>query len=186
MIADIIKFRKILAQLPFDKYWQIGEETGEFLQQIIQENQYSKVCEVGSSCGYSALWMMEVLASNPQAHLDCIESHKDRSSLARYNINLVKPPNLSVEIHQAHAPECFQSFDSLSYDLVFIDATKHQTREIFEALYPHLNLGGSILVDNVLSHPEQMQPFLDYLQQNKIEFQIFNMDAGILRVKKNS
>ena len=40
MKSDLVKFREILAQLPFDKYWQIGIETGELLKKTILENKF--------------------------------------------------------------------------------------------------------------------------------------------------
>jgi len=185
MKSDLVKFREILAQLPFDKYWQIGTETGELLKKTILKNNFKKALEVGTSCGYSALWLIEALSVQKHATLDCIESHKDRNTLAKNNIALVCPENVDCKVHLTHAPECFESFDDLCYDFVFIDATKSQSIGIFKALYPHLNQGGIIFVDNVLSHLEKMQPFIDYLEENNVKYKLHKIDAGLIEVQKN-
>ena len=41
MKSDLVKFRDILSQLPFDKYWQIGVKTGELLKSRIIDNKYT-------------------------------------------------------------------------------------------------------------------------------------------------
>lgn len=185
MKSDLVKFREILSQLPFDKYWQIGVKTGELLRGRIIENNYTRALEVGTSCGYSALWLIEGLMKQESASLDCIESHKDRNTLAKNNISMVCPENVNCTVHLTHAPECFDSFDSMSYDFIFIDATKSQSIGIFKALYPHLINGGTIFVDNVLSHLEKMQPFVDYLKESNIDFTLHEIDAGLIEVRKN-
>ncbi|MBT5346720.1 hypothetical protein HOJ01_01805 [bacterium] len=185
MKSDLVKFREILAQLPFDKYWQIGVDTGCLLKSTIIKNKYCRALEVGTSCGYSALWLIEGLSAQEKASLDCIESHKERNTLAKNNIALVCPPNVECNVHLAHAPGCFESFDRPNYDFVFVDATKSQSVAIFEALYPCLNKGGTIFIDNVLSHIEKMQPFIDYLMKNKISYKLHKIDAGLIEVKKD-
>lgn len=184
MTSDLVKFRNILAQLPFEKYWQIGVATGELLRDTIIKNRYTKALEVGTSCGYSALWIIEGLSAFESAQLDCIESHKERNLLANHNISLVCPKHVKCTVHLSHAPECFTGFNDLNYDLVFIDATKSQSIAIFEAVYPHLNIGATIFVDNVLSHLEKMQPFIDYLNQKNIHFTLHKIDAGVIEVRK--
>ena len=185
MKSDLVKFRHILSKLPFDKYWQIGIQTGELLRDRIIENKYCNALEVGTSCGYSALWLIEGLMKQESASLDCIESHKDRNALAKNNISLVCPENVNCKVHLTHAPECFESFDDLLYDFVFIDATKSQSIGIFKALYPNLKKGGTIFVDNVLSHLEKMQPFINYLEGSNVEFTLHKIDAGLIEVIKN-
>ena len=185
MKSDLVKFREILSQLPFDKYWQIGLETGELLKSRIIENKFTKALEVGTSCGYSALWLIEALSKQEKATLDCIESHKERNTLAKNNIALVCPTNVVCNVHLTHAPECFESFENLNYDFIFIDATKSQSIAIFTAIYPHLNTNGIVFVDNVLSHLEKMQPFIDYLKENNIDYKLHNIDAGLIEIVKN-
>ena len=182
---NLLKLRENLKKLPFDNFWQIGETTGAFLRDLIIENSYTNILEVGTSSGYSATWLLEGLQNQGESFLTCIESHKERHELATQNLTSVCPDNVSLNVVLSHAPECFQSGLNLKYDLVFIDATKRQTIEIFELLYSNLNQGGSIVVDNVLSHLEKMQPFLDYLESQSINFDLHQFDAGVVHVKKN-
>jgi len=172
-----------LSKLDFDSFWQIGEQTGQLLRDTVIRLNAKNVLELGSSSGYSGLWICEGLLKTG-GHLYTVESHAERSQICRQTFEDANVAHMVTPIKD-HAPEVFQRLPEPKYDLIFIDCTKKQTLEIFKLAAPRLNLGGAILIDNINSHRDQFADFFDYLAQKQIRYSILDMDAGLLLYQKN-
>lgn len=63
----------------------------------------------------------------------------------------------------------------------FFDATKNEHVSYFEAVFPLMQPGGMIVVDNVISHAEEMAEFLDMLKNHeKLECELVRVGSGLL------
>ncbi|MBI4232668.1 class I SAM-dependent methyltransferase [Candidatus Peregrinibacteria bacterium] len=147
------------------EYWNIPRETGIFLNCLILTQNFKSVLEIGSSTGYSALWMAEAL-SHTKGHLTTIESHKKvRHKLAQENF---AKSGLSKQITliMGHAPEDLPK-SSKKLDMVFLDATKNEHPSYFQALKSRVKKGGLIITDNFLSHRKELSPYLQMLKKEK-------------------
>ncbi len=119
----------------------------EAMLQILRIQTSTKILEVGTAIGYSALRMAEAL---PNATIVTIERDMERIQLAEKYIErspladqiiLIKGDALEVEESvSAHAP----------YDAIFIDAAKGQYQRFFEMYSKYLSDDGIIITDNVL------------------------------------
>jgi len=177
-----------LAELPQDQYWQIPLDGANYLAKTVSTNKPNLILEIGTSSGYSAICMADALikSQNLKAQIITIESHAARFQFSQDNF---KKCNLNHLItgYKGHAPEIFSEIAfPAPIDLAFFDGTKSQTTDFFTAIYPLLSKGGIILVDNVLSHQEKMQPFIDYLQNQKHQYQILDIGAGICQITKSA
>jgi len=134
---------------------------GEFLHDLILERNYKRGLEVGTSNGYSAIWMGLALRKTG-GNLITLEINQHRASLARENFARVKLEGV-IELREGDALEIIPELEG-PFDFVFIDAWKPDYIRYFRLLYPKLRTGGAILAHNVLSHDRQMQDFLDTIQ----------------------
>lgn len=148
-----------------EKYWNISPKTGQFLNFLISEKKPKNVLEIGTSNGYSGIWIAEAL-SHFNGHLYTIESHKkERFHLAQKNF---EQSGLSPYITSilGHAPEAIPPKPKY-FDLVFLDATKYEHLDYFQALENRLKKGGMIITDNINSHKKDLAPYLKAIKKNK-------------------
>ena len=157
-----------------EKYWNISSETAQFLNLLIKDRKYKTVLEIGSSNGYSGIWMAEAL-SHTNGHLYTIESNEERFDAAAENF---KSSGLSKYITQilGHAPEDFpQALDPL--DLAFFDATKSEHQSYFHTIAPHIKKGGIIITDNTITHRKDLLPFINSIKSDP-EWQSTELKLG--------
>lgn len=162
-----------------DKYWNISRETGQFLNLIIKDRNYKNILEIGTSNGYSGLWIAEAL-SFTKGHLYTMESHKkERYFLAEKTF---KKSHLSKYITQilGHAPEVIPNRPKF-FDMAFFDATKCEYIDYFNAIKSRIKKGGIIVADNILSHEKALKPFITAVSKNKNWISIkLNLKSGLL------
>ena len=67
------------------------------------------------------------------------------------------------------------------FDFVFIDANKREYREYFKLVKPHLTEKAMIAADNIISHAEKVQPFIDAIDEDKeFQYTILEVPGGLL------
>ncbi len=145
--------RRIEKEDAEETVWIVGPETGRMLHWLIRVAQPQNVLEIGTSVGYSALWMASALEANKAGQLWTVESHEERYKRAQQNID---EAGLRHRIHslKGHAPEIFETELNLpeQVDFAFLDATKLEHGSYFDVIFPRLKPGSFLVVDNVASH----------------------------------
>jgi len=130
---------------------------GEFLHDFILEHNYKRVLEVGTSNGYSSLWMGMALRRTG-GKLLTLEIDAGRAAQARENFRKTGL-NQVIELREGDALKALPGLEG-PFDLVFIDAWKPDYIRYFKAVFPKVRAGGVIAAHNVDSHPQSMQDFL--------------------------
>ena len=72
------------------------------------------------------------------------------------------------------------------YDFVFIDGMKRRTKDFLELTWNKVKPGGIIIVDDVIKFREKMVGFWEYLEENKILYNVIPIDIedGIVMIVK--
>jgi predicted O-methyltransferase YrrM len=136
----------------------ITRDTGEFLAVLVRATAARRVLEVGTSNGYSTLWLADT-AREIGGSVTTVEFAEDKIGLAAANFARSR---LSAFIKLVHddAGRLLQRSDPSSYDLIFLDSERPE----YPGWWPHLRRilrpGGLLIVDNATSHTEQMAPFV--------------------------
>ncbi len=131
-----------------------GQIQGKFLEMITLMLKPSKVLEIGTFLGYSALSMAAGLPDNGK--IITIEYDEEYEDMIRYFIQKAGfEAKIQLIIGDAKAiiPTLIETFD-----LVFIDADKEGYSIYYEQVIEKLNKGGFILADNVLWSGKVLQP----------------------------
>ena len=84
---------------------------------------------------------------------------------------------------KGHAPEFFErlELEKGSLDMIFVDATKAQYAQIYDAAWPFLKVGGMIVGDNIRSPFEILEPFVNrVLSSQNAESEIVEIGTGLL------
>ena len=123
-----------------------GHLQGRFLSMISKMLRPSRILEIGTYTGYSALCLAEGLAEKGSLlTLDVNEELKDRVE-SYFNESNFKD---QIELKIGNAVEIIPSLDE-SFDLVFIDADKENYSQYFDLVIDKVRSGGYIIADNVL------------------------------------
>ncbi len=167
-----------------ENFWNVSHQSANFINMLIKAAGIKDVLEIGTSNGYSALWILEALKYT-NGHLTTIEFWEKRQCLAR---KYAEECNLSdyVTFKTGQAYDIItDELKNNQFDLVFIDANKQEYKKFFEAVHPLLKKGGIILADNIISHAEKVKPFVDSISSDKeYQVQILDLPDGLLMAYK--
>lgn len=163
---DPIQLKRLLEQM--DKrgyhYWSVPRKDGEFLHLLIKITRAKNVLEVGTSQGFSTIWMGLALEETG-GKLTTIEIDKERYNLACKHISeadLLERVTLirgdaHVEVSNLEGP----------FDFVFLDADKEGQLDYFNKLYPKkLVPGGILVVHNAIQQADSMRDYLDMIRKH--------------------
>lgn len=144
--------------------FNILRETGEFLNFLIKIKKPKKILEVGTSNGYSTIF----IASNG-FEVFTIEQDKEKIKLAKENF---KKANLkNIKILEGNALEILKKLNE-KFDFVFIDATKKEYLQYLKLI--KLNKNAIIVADNIITHKEKLEEYTKYLRKHYKSFLLNN------------
>jgi predicted O-methyltransferase YrrM len=165
-------------------FWNISRVTAEFLYNFIVDANIKSVVEVGTSNGYSGIWLGKALKKTG-GKLLTIEFYEKRIVLAKENFEKCEVADI-INIKQGDASTILEYLpEDYKIDFAFVDACKKQYVDFFHFIDPHLNVGGYIACDNVISHAQKVQTFLDDIDKNlNYENVVLPLPAGLSLGKK--
>ena len=130
-----------------------SETQGKLLEFISQMLKPSKILEVGTFTGFSALCLAKGLV--PGGILHSIELRPDDAATAQQYFDLSEYAN-QIQLHLGDAQKIIPALQEL-WDIVFIDADKVNYIEYYELTLQRLKPGGWIIADNVLFHGQVLE-----------------------------
>lgn len=171
-------------ELTQHEFWNISRQTAEFISMLIKISNVKNVLEIGTSNGYSALWIADALKdAGNNGHLTTIEFYEKRQCIARENIEKCGLSDF-VTFKQGRALEILEQLDFVP-DIVFIDANKSEYIQYFDLLKDKLPKGAIILADNVISHAAKVADFLEEIKNDtRYQSQVLDLPAGLLMALK--
>lgn len=150
------------SELPLDeRMLAITEDTGRFLNILLSSQGFSTILEIGTSTGYSTLWMAEAVLHNG-GRVVTIERTVSKIRRARRAFDEAGVSN--IRIMHGEAEEILPVLRE-SFDFVFIDADKENVIEYFDHARRLVRAGGMICVDNML-YPEKFRDTMSNLKRH--------------------
>jgi predicted O-methyltransferase YrrM len=131
-----------------------GPIQGRFLSLFTKLIRAKSVLEIGTYTGYAALCFAESVGLD--GFVDTIDINEETTEMAK---EYAEKANLNNQInfYVGDAMDILPNLDK-KYDLVFIDADKQRYQSYMDLIYPKLEKGATILVDNVLWHGKVYNP----------------------------
>ncbi len=158
-----------------------GHLQGRLLKMLVQMIRPSRVLEVGTYTGYSALCIAEGLDEGGELHT--LEIDDELEEMIRYHFSQ-SPLGERITLHIGDAQVLLPRFEDAFFDLAFLDGDKRSYWQIYEATLPKVKHGGFLLADNSLWHGKIMETTLPADRQTQ-GIQEFNERlADDLRVEK--
>ncbi len=141
----------------------IGPFRGRILAEIVRKASPQRVLEVGGLIGYSTILMGRELGSG--AEIVSIEIDEDEAEAAKRNIQDAKiVPEVHVLVGDASSliPKIGGQFD-----LVFLDADKHEYLRHLRLVEGKLRKGSVIVADNAGTSAHSMRDYLNYVRKSR-------------------
>ena len=158
------KVLPLLKHLPYRHGgMNVPAEDGRLLYDIIMGKGYQRGLEIGTSNGYSALWL-GLAFKQTGGELITLEIESQRAREARENFEHAG----LEEIIDSRINDALKEIPTLKgkFDFVFIDAWKPDYIKYLELILPKMKTGGVITAHNVTSLGSSMQDFLEEIQKN--------------------
>lgn len=139
----------------------VPENDGKLLRKLVLESGAKHVVEIGTSNGYSGIWICLALKATG-GRLTTYEIDARRAGLARENFKRAGVDGIVTLIEGDAHKEVTKLKDQI--DVVFLDADKSGYMDYLTKLLPLVRVGGKILAHNTSSHSRGMKPFLDAIK----------------------
>ena len=155
-----------------DSMLAITNDTGKFFSILLSSMNAKKILEVGTSVGYSTLWLAYSLYQNienphlSKGNITTIDNNPLKIKKATTNFKNAGVSGL-IEIIEGNALKVLNQLSnhvkenpddqSQYFDFIFLDADKENLQEYFDLAISIVKKGGVIVTDNVL-YPEEYRP----------------------------
>ena len=140
----------------------ITSDTGAFFSILLKSIRARRALEIGTSSGYSTLWIADALLSEPRGRPSIVTVEADPAKIKWATANFKKAGTDSItRIMHGGALEILRRLECSrnSFDFVLIDADKENVIEYFDLVLPMVRKGGIIATDNML-YPEHFRPIM--------------------------
>lgn len=164
-----------------DRLRQIPPETGRFLALLAASAPEGAWIEIGTSVGYSALWLALACRERGQT-LTTFEILASKSVMAEETIAVAGVSDVVTLVEGDFLTHVDRVAD---IGFCFLDAEKEVYGSCYEAVVPRLIPGGLLVADNAISHRATLQPMLDAaLSDPRIDALVVPIGKGELVCRK--
>ncbi len=163
--------------------WSIPETTGKFLYDIIIKLGCTTGLELGTSIGYSTLWIMAALSENlDDSTLITIEQSVKKYELAQENLKPLFSD--SIEFYNKVIKEYLPTLPTdTTFDFIFMDADRGNYFEYWNYIKKFLNKKSIVIIDNALRVQKSVTDFQDFLKSDpSLSTYLHPLDNGLFIV----
>lgn len=141
----------------------VHPESGRLLYVLALAKGARNIVEIGTSHGYSTLWLASAARINGGMVVTC-DANLERLAAARQNFAEAGLADV-IQIVEGDARETLRDRRE-PVDLLFIDAEKGYYESFFDVVYQRLVKGGIVVADNVVSHRDELEDYILYVENH--------------------
>ena len=146
------------------RYRNVEPESALFLAMQIHIQQSKEILEIGTSTGYSTLWLAHA-AQQTQGRVTTLEIDPARTAQAQHHAQELGLDDV-IDFWVGDA-EKYLTKTTQQYDFIFLDAERDAYVGYWAFLQKMLNpCGGVLIVDNVISHAAQVKCFIELIEND--------------------
>lgn len=146
-----------------DGYYNISADTGQFFYILVMISKSKNILEIGTSNGYSTIWLGEAAKQN-NGKVTTIEISEHKVKMALENFKRAKLSNINI-IHG----DSLEEIPKLQgkFDFLFLDVIEEDYINYFRLAYPKLTKKAIIVADNAIMFEKYMRDYLHYVRNHK-------------------
>ncbi len=141
----------------------ITPDTGEFLLLLIRALKAKRVLEIGTSNGYSTLWLAQAVQPL-EGKVTTVENSTYKVELARINFARAEMGRW-INSQLVQAGDFLKQQRADIFDFVFLDAERKEYVGWWQDLQRILVAGGLLVVDNAVTHAQELEDFVRVVRQ---------------------
>lgn len=152
------------------RHRHLEPDSAAFLASLIISKRPNSVLEIGTSTGYSTLWLAYALAQinanseDNSSALTSIDIDEWRLLTARNHLRTLQLEH-NITLQQVDAKD-FLSQTSAHFDVIFLDAERECYPDYVVDLKRLMTFGDMLIVDNVISNADEVSEFLAVFQHD--------------------
>lgn len=139
------------------KMLNLEPETAQLVSILVRNGGYTRVLEIGTSNGYSTIWLADAMHSTG-GHVTTLDRSTDKHALAEANLRRAGLLH-RVKLISGDATASIEALTGL-FDCIFFDADRISAPDQLQRLMPKLTPKALLLADNALSHPDEIAGYL--------------------------
>lgn len=155
----------------------ITADTGMFFHILLKAIKAKRVLEVGTSTGFSTLWLADAVGKS--GRVVTIENDPLKIARAKKNFQDAGVDKI-IEVRQGIALDVLHKLKG-RFDFVLLDADKENIIKYFNLVLPLVRIGGIIAADNMLFPPPYRRTMKKYAHhvQNHPQVQSVTVPIGM-------
>ena len=164
-----------------NRYRNIEPESALYLAMQIRIQQSKRILEIGTSTGYSTLWLANA-AQETNGKVTTLEIEALRTAQAKkYSEELNLDHVIDFVVTDA---QDFLQHSSEVYDFILLDAERDAYLNYWIYLQKMIHpKGGVLIVDNVISHASEVKSFIQQVKQDgRFMTTTLSLGAGLFLV----
>lgn len=135
----------------------IPRETGQFLQVLVMNARAKHILELGTSNGYSTLWLARG-ARAVGGEVTTVEKTAYKIGLARANFERAGMTDVIIQV-QGNGGDFLARAAEACFDFIFLDSARSEYSSWWPNVKRVLKPGGLCVADNALSHKHDLESF---------------------------
>ncbi len=163
----------------------VEPDTAQLLAVLVRAAGARRVLEIGTSNGYSTLWLADAARSIGGSVLS-VETDPNRTAQAHVHLSDVQLDPF-VELRTEDGARTLAGSAEASWDMIFLDAERPAYVGYWPDLVRVLKARGLLVVDNVLSHAAEVSAFRPLAEQDcRVTQALVPTGAGALLIVKDA
>ena len=160
---------------------QIPPVTGKFLALLCASAPKGGVLEVGTSGGYSSLWL-SLACKERGDHLTTFEILEEKVARANETFQAAEVSG-QIQLIHGDARQVISGYADVAF--CFLDAEKDVYLDVYEKVMPNLVPGGILAADNAINHADKLADFLVCTENDiRVDALVVPIGKGILVCRK--
>lgn len=166
----------------FRRLRQVPPETGKLLALLSLAAPGGSWIEIGTSGGYSALWL-SLAARERGARITTFEISEEKAEIARETFRIAGVEDI-VELVEGDALHALNDCSDVAF--CFLDTEKDLYGPCYDAVVPRMVPGGILAADNAISHEKVLASWNGaVLGDPRLDSLIVPVGSGVLVARKN-
>lgn len=167
-----------------ERAWSIPKTTGEFLYQLILKLGCITALELGTSIGYSTLWIAAGLDEQAEnAQIITLEKNPEKSTIAQNTLGDHFP---FIHFHSGIIGNYLPMITrGTTFDLIFMDADRGNYQGYWNYLKLFLHKKSIVVIDNALRNQKSVTDFQDFIRTDStLTSYLHPLDNGLFIIAR--
>ncbi len=161
------------------RWRNLEPESAALLSLLVRAIQPRRMLELGTSNGYSTLWLADAARDAGSAFVS-VEIDTERTAQALTNLGRAELER-EVELQTEDAGRFLARSEDAAWDLIFLDAERPSYPGYWPDLVRVLAPSGLLVVDNAVSHADEMAPLRELVRaEPSLSESLVPIGAGLL------